>query len=220
MKANKTTIIVLGCLGVLCLCSMTAGILGVGYYFYAGNANVGSAQATIPPENIPTRLPATTPTASSGSAQSDGMPEALPNAANETTLDDLVRISVLSFGYSDDSDDADEGVTVDIVFYAPNDEVITFDATPVEITLEFYAFTDFWNSSELSNGTLVYSETFVRDHSATLDEMFDHYIRISYATLDVDRTQYDQLGSLRAIVTTPNGSFEDVSMLVRLYSDE
>ena len=225
MKENKTTMIVLGCVGVLCLCAVGAGVLGLGLQFY-GNADTlaGPAQATIAPEDIPTRLPATTPTASAGSAQPTDVPDELPQPVPEsdasTGINDLDHIAVLPFSYSDDDDEANEGVAVDIVFYDANEEVITFSGTPINITMEFYAFTDFLNSSDIASGDLVYTETVMRDHSSTLEEMFDNYIRIPYAEMNVDQNKYVRFGSVRVIVDAPNGSHEATSTLVILYPEQ
>lgn len=221
MDQNKTILIVLGSVGALCLCGAAAlAALGAGFYSFAGDADSAPAQATIAPEKIPTRLPAVTPTASSGSAEPSGMPDNMPEGAATASLDDLARISALPFSYSDDSDETEEGVTIDIAYYNAAEEVINFQGTPVEITLEFYGFPDILGSSDLANGTLVYSETVTRDHSATLEEMFSNYIRIPYETMQVDPQQYFRFGSLRAIVVAPNGTFEDVSMLVNLYPEQ
>ncbi len=215
MKENKTTLIVLGCLGVLCVCLGAVFAVGTGFYLYdkASLGDSAPAQATIVPENIPTRLPAMTPT---GSAQPSGVPEEMP----DSTIDDLARISVLPFSYSDDADEEDEGVAIDLVFYDAYSEVISFTGTPVKITMEFYAFTDFLNSSDISAGTLIYSETVTRDHSSTLEEMFDNYIRIPYSEMKVDPNQYIRFGAVRVIVDAPNGSFEDISTLVMLYPEQ
>ena len=213
-KENKTTLIVLGCLGVLCLCLGTAFALGAGYYLYdrVSLQDAAPAQATIAPENIPTRLPAMTPT---GSALPSGMPEEVPDA----TIDDLTRISVLPFSYDENDDGLDEGVAIDLVFYDANDEVISFTGTPVKITMEFYAFTDFLNSSDISAGDLVYSETVTRDHSSTLEEMFDNYIRIPYSEMNVDPNKYVRFGMVRVLVDVPSGNYEATSMLVMLYPE-
>ena len=214
MKENKTVLIVFGCLGVLCVCLGAVFAIGTGFYLYDKGSlgDGGPVQATIAPENIPTRLPAMTPT---GSAQPSGVPEDRP----DSTIDDLARISVLPFSYSDDADDIDEGVAIDVVFFDAYDEVITFDGTPVKITMKFYAFTDFLNSSDISAGDLIYSETVTRDHSSTLEEMFDNYIRIPYSEMQIDPSKYVRFGAVRVIVEAPNGSFEDISTLVSLYPE-
>jgi hypothetical protein len=215
MKENKTALIVLGCIGALCACLTVIAVLGAGFYFYddLSLGNSAPAQATIAPENIPTRLPAMTPTRSA-------QPNVVPEEKVNPTIDDLARVSVLPFSYSDDADDADEGVAIDVVFFDAYDEVITFTGTPVKITMEFYAFTDFLNSSDISAGTLIYTETVTRDHSSTLEEMFDNYIRISYDVMKVNPNQYIRYGGVRIIVETPNGSFEDTSTLVSLYPEK
>jgi len=215
MKENKTALIVLGCIGALCACLTVIAVLGAGFYFYddLSLGNSAPAQATIAPENIPTRLPAMTPTRSA-------QPNVVPEEKVNPTIDDLARVSVLPFSYSDDADDADEGVAIDVVFFDAYDEVITFTGTPVKITMEFYAFTDFLNSSDISAGTLIYTETVTRDHSSTLAEMFDNYIRISYDVMKVNPNQYIRYGGVRIIVETPNGSFEDTSTLVSLYPEK
>jgi len=215
MKENKTALIVLGCIGALCACLTVIAVLGAGFYFYddLSLGNSAPAQATIAPENIPTRLPAMTPTRSA-------QPNVVPEEKVNPTIDDLARVSVLPFSYSDDADDADEGVAIDVVFFDAYDEVITFTGTPVKITMEFYAFTDFLNSSDISAGTLIYTETVTRDHSSTLEEMFDNYIRIPYSEMNVDRNKYIRYGGVRIIVETPNGSFEDTSTLVSLYPEK
>ena len=223
MNDNKFNLVALGFFGTICLCLVVAVLLGGGYFLVDGFSVGDSApvQATIPPENIPTRLPAMTPT---GSAQPDDVPEELPGSVPErgepSGLDNLASITVLPFSYDDDDDGVDEGVAIDLVFYDANDEVISFTGTPIEITMEFYAFTDFFSSSDLSQGDLIYTETVTRDHSSTLDEMFDNYIRIPYETMNVDPNKYDRFGSVRVIVDAPTGSFEDVSMLVILYPEE
>ncbi len=223
MKQDKTTMIVLGCLGVLCLCGVVVAVAGAGYYFYNGSpADSASAQATIAPEKIPTRLPAMTPTASTGSAQPESVPEDTPptdNADAASALDALSRISVLPFSYDENEDGLDDGIAIDFVFYDAADEVITFDGVPINITLEFYVFTDFLESSEIENGEMIYTETFVRDHSATLAEMFTNYIRIPYSDVRVDASRYIRFGMVRAIVETPNGTFETTSVLVMMYPE-
>ena len=221
MSENKTTMIVLGCIGVLCLCGAAAGVLSAGFYYYSGDGDVGipSIQATIPPEDIPTRLPAMTPT---GSAQSESVPEEIPerDTDSESELGELVSVSVLPFSYDDNEDEIDEGVAIDLVFYDAYEEVISFTNTPIEITMEFYAFTDFLGSSDIANGDLIYTETVTRDHSSTLEEMFTNYIRIPYTEMQVNPNQYVRFGAVHVIVDTPNGTFEDVSTLVSLYPEE
>ncbi len=215
MKENKTTLIVLGCLGVLCVCLGAVFAVGTGFYLYdkASLGDSAPAQATIVPENIPPHLPAMTPT---GSAQPNVVPEEKVNP----TINNLASVSVLPFSYSDDADEEDEGVAIDLVFYDAYDEVITFEGTPLKITMEFYAFTDILNSSDISVGDLVYTETVTRDHSSTLEEMFDNYIRIPYSEMKVDPNQYIRFGAVRVIVEAPNGSFEDISTLVSLYPEQ
>ena len=215
MNENKTALIVLGCIGALCVCLVVIVALGAGFYFYddLSLGNSAPAQATIAPENIPTRLPAMTPTRLA-------QPNVVPEEKVNPTLDDLARVSVLPFSYSDDADDADEGVAIDLVFFDAYDEVITFTGTPVKITMEFYGFTDILNSSDISAGTLIYTETVTRDHSSTLEEMFDNYIRIPYSEMNVDQNKYIRYGGVRIIVETPNGSFEDTSTLMTLYPEQ
>lgn len=225
MDNNKTTMIVLGCIGALCLCGAVGAMLSAGFYVYNNNpGDSAPAQATIAPENIPTRLPAMTPTASTGSAQPDDVPEEMPESVPErdepAAIDDLASVAVLPFGYDDDDDGIDEGVVIDLVYYDAYDEVISFTGTPLDITMEFYAFTDFIGSTDLSKGDLIYTETVTRDHSSTLDEMFDSYIRIPYSEMQVDPNQYVRFGSVRVIVEAPNGTFEDISPLVGLYPDQ
>lgn len=222
MDNDKITIIVLGCVGALCLCGAVGAVLSAGFYMYSSNPGDSAlAQATIAPENIPTRLPAMPPT---GSAQPNDVPEEMPETVPErdepATIDDLASVAVLPFSYSDDDDKADEGVAIDLVFYDAYDEVISFTGTPLDITMEFYAFTDFIGSTDLSKGDLIYTETVTRDHSSTLDEMFDNYIRIPYSEMQVDPDQYVRFGSVRVIVEAPNGTFEDISPLVGLYPEQ
>jgi hypothetical protein len=213
MKENRTAMIVLGCIGALCLCGAVVAVLGAGFYIYGGAPwDAAAVQATISPENIPTRLPAMTPT---GSALPSGMSEELPDAA----IDDLARIAVLPFSYDENDDGIDEGVAIDLVFYDAHDEVISFEGTPIKITMEFYAFTDFLNASDISAGDLVYSETVTRDHSSTLDEMFDNYIRIPYDKMNVDPNKYIRFGMVRVVVDAPSGFYEITSMLVTLYPE-
>lgn len=223
MEENKLSLVLLGFAGTLCLCLIVAVLLGAGFYLSDGFSigDSAPAQATVPPENIPTRLPAMTPT---GSAQPNDVPEELPGSVPErdepTSLDALDHIAVLPFSYSDDDDEANEGVAIDLVFYDANEEVITFTGTPVEISMEFYAFTDFFNMTDLSQGDLIYTETVTRDHSSTLEEMFVNYIRVPYEALNVDPQKYTQLGAVRVTVDAPSGVFEDVSTLVILYPEE
>ena len=94
-------------------------------------------------------------------------------------------------------------MAIDIVYYGPNDQVITFDGVPLDIQMELFAFDDFLNSSDLAAGEKVYEGSVTMDHSSTLDEMFDNYIRIPYDEIDVDPDRHIRFGGIRVIVDAP-----------------
>ena len=211
MKENKIGLLALGFVATFCLC-LAVAFVGVGGYYLYDKTNSPVAQATIPPEQFPSPLPPETAT-----------PYVSPTASapdEKPTIDDLSRIAVLPTSYSATTGGDAEGVAIDIVYYGPNDQVITFDGVPLEINIELFAFDDFLSSSDLAAGEKVYEGSFRIDHSSTLEEMFDNYIRIPYAEIAVDPQTHVRFGSARVTVDAPNGSFEDVSTLVILYPEQ
>lgn len=86
--------------------------------------------------------------------------------------------------------------------------------------MEFYAYTDITDAFNSPDGDLIYTETVTRDHSSTLEEMFDNYIRIPYTEMNVDPNKYVRFGMVRVLVDAPNGSHEASSSLVILYPEQ
>ena len=204
MKQNKELWIALGCVVVLCLCLGAVLAVWAGVYLFR-ETNVPVPQATVPPTRFSTQEPNLTP---------------IPRSPEKPSLDDLARISVLPTTYSDSTGGEADGIAIDLVYFDRNDEVITFDGEPIEITIELFAFKDFLSSSDIASGDKVYEGVFRMDHSSTLEEMFDNYIRIPYADLDVNPNEYVRFGAVRVTVDAPGGVFEDVSTLVTLYPEQ
>jgi hypothetical protein len=211
MKDNKIALVSIGFIATFCIC-LTVAFLGVGGYFIYDEMNSPVAQATIPPGQFPSPLPPET-----GEPYS---PTDVSERDENPTIDDLSRIAVIPTSYSMTTGGDPEGVAIDIVYYGPNDQVITFDGVPVDITIELFAFDNFFSSSDLTVGEKVYEGSFTMDHSSTLEEMFDNYIRIPYDEIAVAPNTHVRFGSAHVIVEAPNGTFEDVSTLVVLYPEQ
>ena len=217
MKKNKETIIFLGCVSVLCLClGITFAALSGSYLYKKLNL---SDTATNTPAPSPSALPTIYiyPTSTS---EATVVPYEEPAEPSDSPLGNLERVSVLPMSYSDDDDEAYEGIAVDIVYYDAYDQVITFENVPIQVDIELYAFQSILDISEISKGTMVYQETVSLDHSPTLAEMIDSYIRIPYDELNIDSEVFIRFGTIKIVVKTPHGSFSNSSPLVTLYPEQ
>ena len=193
MKENKVPLIILGCVSILCLCLAFSFTALSGFYAY---------EKLKPLKSI---LPTTRETSQQ-------------NANNP--LENLERIQVMTINYAENDTEIYDGVAVYISYYDAHDELIRFEDLPIQATIEIYAFRDFLGSTEISNGEKIYQEIFDLDHSPTLDELFDSYIRIPYEEINADPAKFISLGMISITVETPAGNFSDTSSLVTLYPEE
>ena len=215
MKKNKETIIFLGCVSALCLClGITFATLSGSYLYKKLNL---SDTATNTPMPSPSASPTIYPTSTS---EATSVPYEEPAEPSDSPLGNLERVSVLPMSYSDDDDEAYEGIAVDIVYYDAYDQVITFENVPIQVDIELYAFQSILDISEISKGTMVYQETVSLDHSPTFAEMFDSYIRIPYTEISIDPEIFIHFGTIKIIVETPHGIFSNSNPLVTLYPEQ
>lgn len=183
--------VLLGYTVTLCLClSFSFAMLSGGYL--CQKLNLGTADTNIPPL----------------------FPSATATPDENSPLRNLGRISVLPMTYSDSKG---EGVAINITYFNTLDEVINFEETPIQVDIKLYAFRSILDSSDISNGTVVYQNIISLDHSPTLSEMFDNYIRIPYDEIKATPEAFTRFGTIKVVVKTPRGEFPARNTLVGLY---
>jgi len=130
-------------------------------------------------------------------------------------LEDLAYIEVFAWGYSDDADPADDGISVLITFYDTKSEIIRFKNIPVEVTIKVYAYEDTGSSSGLRKRRLVHREEVTVDNFTGI---LGTEIRIPFEDIDYSKSKLRcGNGKIEVKVTTPNQvKFEDDAVLLLL----
>ncbi len=141
--------------------------------------------------------------------------------STQNVIGDLAYIKAYAYGYTDDADSQDDGVTVDIGFYDSKSETITFQDITVTVVIELYGYRDILDTFDHEKMELVYQQQVTIDHSVKMSEMFGNYIRMPFGNIMVDKNKYYEFGSIKVTVIAPKqGDFQDMQDLVRLYPED
>ena len=150
----------------------------------------------------------------------DTSPSPATSPEQGQTIEDLAYIKVLAGGYSDDADPEDDGISIDISYYDSKSEHIDFWDIPVVVTIQLYGYTDFLDVFQDEKMEFIGETQVTVDHSMKLSEMFGEYIRIPFENIMVDQDKYENYGTIKVTVTTPEqGDFEAMQDLVGLYPE-
>ena len=150
----------------------------------------------------------------------DTSPSPATSLEQEQVIKDLAYIKVLALGYSDDADPEDDGISVDISYYDSKSEHIDFQDIPIVVTIQLYGYTDFLDVFQHEKMEFIGETQVTVDHSMKLSEMFGKYIKIPFENIMVDQDKYENYGTMKVTVTTPEqGDFETMTDLMSLYPE-